>query len=342
MLISRPEDVSHLSRFTGEDSYLLVGSGWVVLLTDGRYAEQAHRECRDIEVFVRSGPMSDAVAEVLKGRGVRRLGVQGEHMTLAAAEALGRKLGGRRVVSVTGAVDRLRAVKDDAEVAAIRRAIRTGERAFRRLLARGSRHWVGRSERGLAAELDHYMRQAGADGPAFETIVAAGAHGSRPHYRPGAARIRRGLAVLVDWGAKVGGYCGDLTRVVFVGRIPPKLAEVYAVVLSAQRAGIAAIRPGVSGRTVDAAARKVIVAAGCGAAFTHGLGHGIGRQVHELPTLSSRATGRLRAGAVVTVEPGIYLPGVGGVRIEDDVLVTARGARRLSTLPRKLQAMRLR
>jgi Xaa-Pro aminopeptidase len=235
----------------------------------------------------------------------------------------------------------LRSVKDDEEIRRIRKAISVAQRAFRELIAKAPRALIGRSERDAAAELDYRMRQLGASEAAFETVVAAGAHSSLPHYRPGSAPIRRDQVVLFDWGAKVDGYCSDLTRTVFVGRIPPKLARIYEVVLRAQQAGIAAVRSGAECRAVDAAARKVIEAAGFGEQFMHGLGHGIGRAVHEGPALAQLSASRLRSRMVVTVEPGIYIPGVGGVRIEDDILVTPQGAKRLSSLGRTLDAVHL-
>jgi Xaa-Pro aminopeptidase len=181
------------------------------------------------------------------------------------------------------------------------------------------------------------MRQHGADGPAFETIVAAGATASLPHYRPGNRRIRSDQAVLVDWGAVVGGYRSDLTRVFFTGTIPPKIKTIYPVVLKAQQSAIAAIRPGVHGSTVDAAAREIIGKGGYGEQFLHGTGHGVGLDIHEGPTLGRTARTPLRAGMIVTVEPGIYLPRIGGVRIEDDVLVTSDGARRVTSLTSRMK-----
>jgi Xaa-Pro aminopeptidase len=351
VLITSPEDVSYLSGFTGEDSFLLIGktgvgasSGgghWVRLITDGRYAEQARKQCNDVEIQVYSGRMSRGVAAALKNRRVRRLGVQSEHMTLQWRSVLEKTLKGKALVLVENIVRDLRRIKDVKEVRAIQRSIRVAERAFRALLCRGPKGFVGRSEQDVAAELDYRMRLGGAERSAFETIVAAGPHASLPHYRPGKTRIRRGEGLLIDWGAQVSGYCSDLTRVVFLGKIPPKLARIYKVVLRAQVAGIAAIRPAVTVRTPDAAARKVMEAAGYGPQFLHGLGHGLGRAVHESPSLGGSGKMRLRAGMVVTVEPGIYLPRLGGVRIEDDVLVTPDGRRRLSSLPKSLTAMTL-
>jgi len=342
LLVSRREDVGYLCGFTGEDSWLLLGRQWACLVTDGRFDEQARIECPGIEVHMRgSAAMSAAVVEKLKGRGVRRLGVQGDHLSLAQYEALSKALPGRRIVQAGDSISGLRTIKDERELRAIRRAIAVAEAAFKRLIARGAKGFVGRTEREIAAELEYLMCLAGAERAAFETILAVGPHASLCHYRPGDTRVRRGDPVLIDWGAMVDGYCSDLTRVVFVGKIPPKLAEIYEVVRRAQRAGINAIRPGASVRTVDAAARKVIERAGYGDRFVHGLGHGVGRQVHESPGLARTGKGRLKAGMVLTVEPGIYLPGVGGVRIEDDVLVIPGGRRRLTTLPTDLPAMLL-
>ncbi|MCE5327118.1 MAG: aminopeptidase P family protein [Planctomycetaceae bacterium] len=339
MLITRPQDVAYLSGFGGEDSWLLVGQRQGCLITDGRFGEQAGDECPGLEVHVRKVGLAAATAEVLKGRGVRSLGVQAGYMTLAERAALDKAVGAKRIKPVGGLVEELRQVKDDEEVRIIRKAVAIAERAFERLTAGGRKGFVGRSERELAAELEYLMRQEGADGPAFATIVAVSAHGSLPHHRPGATRVRGGDAVLIDFGATVDGYCSDLTRVLFVDKIPPKLLEIYEVVRQAQAAAIAAIKAGVSCSSVDEAARDVIEAAGYGPQFVHSLGHGLGREVHEAPRLAKLYRPRLKAGMVVTVEPGIYLPGVGGVRIEDDVLVTRGGCRRLSTLSVQASAM---
>ena len=339
LLVTAPADVRYLSGFRGEDSFLLLGPGWASLITDSRFAEQAEGECGGVEVLVRSGPIFAAVADALRGRKVRSLGVQAEHLTLAGRGRLQAAVGSRRLRELSGVAAELRMVKDDAEVATIRRAVRAAEKGFGELIAAGAKGLVGRSERDVAAELDYRVRQAGAEGPSFETIVAAGPHASLPHYRPGATRLRRGHAVLIDWGARLGGYCSDLTRVIFLDRIPPRFGEMYEAVRLAQAAAIDSIRSGVARRTPDKAARMILRDAGLDELFTHGLGHGIGLDIHEAPSVSRAAGGRLRAGMVVTVEPGVYLPGEGGIRIEDDVLVTPDGVRRLSRLSRDLDAM---
>ncbi len=341
-LVSRPADVGYLTGFSGEDSFLLLGAKWASLITDGRYGEQASSECPEVDIVVRRVAMFAAVAQILKSRRIRSLAVQAEHFTLQSHHHLSKAMNLPRLKSVTGVVDELRIIKDSHEIQAIRRAVRVAETAFKQLLALGAGGWLGRSERDIAGQLEYLMRLAGGQGPSFETIVAAGANGSKPHYRPGGRKIRRNEAVLIDWGAVVDGYCSDLTRVVFTGKIPPKLVGVYELVCRAQKAGISAIRPGVACKSPDKAARDVIQAAGYGDNFAHSLGHGLGRCVHESPALSALSKRRLRAGMVVTVEPGIYLPGIGGVRIEDDILVTRDGPRRLSTLRRDTSAMVLR
>ncbi|MBN1554953.1 MAG: aminopeptidase P family protein [Phycisphaerae bacterium] len=342
MLVTNPADVGYLTGFSGDDSFALLIGDKPFLLTDGRYDEQAAKECPGVEMYVRTGKMSLAVADVLRGKGVRRVGVQREHVTLALHKALSDALGKRKLIELSNLAAGSRETKDDIEVRAIRKALRIAEKAFLELIAGGAKRFLGRTERQIAAQLDHRMRDLGAEAPFFETIVAVGPNGSRPHHRPGSRRVKRGDPILLDWGARLGGYGSDLTRVVFTGTIPPEFTELYTIVLSAQKAGIRSIQPGKTCKSVDRAARSVIEAAGYGEKFVHSLGHGLGRDVHEAPTLTKTNPKRLRAGMIVTVEPGIYIPGVGGIRVEDDVLVTSRGAKRLSRLPRDIEAMRLR
>jgi Xaa-Pro aminopeptidase len=342
-LVSRFEDVSYLTGFSGDDSILLAGPHYACLVTDGRYDEQARAECPDIEIHIRQVGMAKAVAEVFKKAGLSgKLAVQAEHMTLRACQVFEEQLRPRKVLPVSEVVTHLREVKDASEVEAIRKAIAVAQDAFLSMFRQGKKAFVGRTERQIAADLDYRMRLAGADKPSFDTIVAVGPHGSLPHYRPADTVAEEGQPVLIDWGAAVGEYVSDLTRVVFLGTISSKLAEIYEITLRAQAAGIAAVKHNAALKAVDAAARDVIASAGYGDKFIHSLGHGIGRVVHEMPSLSKLGEGKLKAGMVVTAEPGIYLAGIGGVRIEDDVEVTAKGAKVLSTLPRKSSEMLLR
>ncbi len=339
LLVSRQEDVFYLSGFTGHDSMLLVGRSWEALVTDMRYSEQAGVQCPDVEIVNRVGPMMPVVVASVKARKARKIAIQSMNLTAAARSALAGSFKSGKVIDTSGVVAELRTIKTDEEVRAITRSARVAEKAFKEMLAQGAKAFAGRTERDVAAELNYRMCLNGASGASFDTIVAAGPHASHPHYQPGSTVIRLGQQVLIDWGAKVNEYCSDLTRVVFVGKIPPKIGEMYEIVRRAQSSAISAIRAGVSCKTVDAAARNIIEKTDFAGKFGHGLGHGLGLQVHEFPGLAKTVKTRLRSGMVVTVEPGIYVPGTGGVRIEDDVLVTATGRRRLSSLTRDIAAM---
>jgi Xaa-Pro aminopeptidase len=252
-------------------------------------------------------------------------------MTVSQRDGIAEKLPKVEIKKTTGLVEELRAVKDRSEVAAIREAIRFAEEAYLRL--RGMVR-IDQSEKEFADALEFEMRRGGAQGASFPPIVAVGERAALPHARPTNKRLSEAGYFLLDWGANGALYKSDLTRLVARAKIPPKLQRVYGVVLKAQAAAIAAIRPGVSCQDVDEAARSIIDRAGYGKNFGHGIGHGIGLAIHEAPRMARGIKRPLAAGMVVTVEPGIYLPGWGGVRIEDDVLVTRDGAEVLSTLPK--------
>jgi Xaa-Pro aminopeptidase len=245
--------------------------------------------------------------------------------------ALKKQLGAKALVEVEDGMLNQRAVKDQSEIRTIRQALSIQQRAFEQTLDIIK---PGMTEIEIAGYLEYCMRSLGAEGTSFPTIVAVDANGALPHYQPAGKKLKRGSTLLIDWGAQYKGYCSDLTRIVALGSMKPQVREIYDITLEAQQAAIEAIRPGVSLTEVDRAARDHIKRAGYGKQFGHGLGHGIGLDVHEQPTLSPRSEGELEPGHVITVEPGIYLPGVGGVRIEDDVAVTARGAKVLSDLPK--------
>jgi len=330
LLVTNPKDVRYLTGFHGEDSWAVLSPRSITVISDFRFQEEL-ASVSGVRVAIRSGPIEEAAAEVLPPAGP--VAIQAEHMSVARRRRLGRLVGATRLRETTGLIAGLRAVKDEHEIALIRRAVRAQERALVETLDTLK---PGVRERDLAAQLEHRMKALGAEGPSFDTIVAAGANASKPHHRPGGARVRASRPVLIDWGAVVGGYCGDMTRVFCLGRWPARLREVYEVVLEAHEAGVAAVGPGKKCAAVDAAARAVIERAGLGPMFGHGLGHGVGLDIHEAPRLARASADTLEAGMVVTIEPGVYLPGVGGVRIEDDVVVTARGARRLSRLPKAI------
>ena len=337
LLVTAPADVGYMSGFTGEDSWLVVGKGRGWVLTDGRFAEEVERECPDFSSTIRKGPMIEALAKVVRRKRLSCLAYDPGHVSVALLSRLRRGLKGVRLVKQEGLVTRLRARKDKVELRAIRRAVRVAEEGWQ-AFRKGIR--LGMTEQQLAADLDYQMRLAGADAPAFRTIVGVDGTAARPHALPGRRRLKRGAVLLVDFGARVGGYVCDLTRVLFAGRIPPRARRVYETVHAAQAAGIAAVGPGVKTSDVDAAARAVIEEAGFARKFRHGLGHGLGREVHEEPRLGpSGPKSTLEPGMVVTIEPGIYLKGRLGVRLEDDVLVTETGRKVLTHVEKDLESI---
>lgn len=342
VLVSYGPDVSYLTGFEGDDSWALVTPQSVWLITDSRYSEQISRQCPWVQMVLRKKGMAEAVARIVNRLHIGRLAVQEECLTLREKRGLQEQLGkGRTKVtlkSVEGLVYQLRNCKDEVEIKLIEQAVAVAQHGFEKLKASLR---TGMTENEIAAMLVYEMRRRGAEDASFEAIVAVGANSSLPHYRPGNVKLENNSPLLIDWGARVGGYRSDLTRMIFVGQVPRKIEEIYQVVRQAQQAAIVAIKPGISGSEVDKIARNLIKKAGYGEAFGHGLGHGIGRDIHEQLSLSPRSKVILEAGMVVTVEPGIYLPGIGGVRIEDDVLVTPDGHRVLSTLPDDIGSARL-
>jgi Xaa-Pro aminopeptidase len=338
LLVTDLVNVRYLTGFTGSNASLLVhvsGDAASRFCTDGRYTTQSAEEVPDLGREIdRAGPV--ALAALAAGLDVTRLGFESDVVTVDGHAALVEAAGDTVLLHrAPGLVARLRLVKDEAETAALRRACAAADGALADLLVSGGLR-PGRSERAVAHELEARMRAHGATGPSFETIVAAGPHSAVPHHSPTDASLRRGDLVKMDFGALVDGYRSDMTRTVVLGRAAGWQRELHALVAAAQDAGRAALRPGVSVVEVDAAARGVVESAGYGPEFVHGLGHGVGLQIHEAPLLGPTGTGAVLSGMVVTVEPGVYLPGRGGVRIEDTVVVGPDGATALSHSRREL------
>jgi len=306
-----------------------------VFITDCRYAQQAAAECPGFELAVTppGGGYAETIAEQAKALGLAALAIEADHVTLAQRDSLAEKLNGVELTAVKEIVAPLRMVKDAEELARIRAACALVDDAFQWLL-----EFVrpGRTEREVAIELEYRLKRAGSEKDAFDTIVASGYRSAMPHGRASEKVLEAGDFVTIDFGARVEGYHSDLTRTVVLGRATDRQREVYETVLAANRAGVGAIRAGMEGKEVDAVARAVIEAAGLGEHFGHGLGHGLGLHVHDHPAFGKTSTVTLQAGMVATVEPGIYLEGWGGVRIEDDVLVTEDGCEVLTHAPRKL------
>lgn len=341
LLVTNPVNVSYLTGFTGEDSYFLASRQNSALLSDGRFTTQIAEECPDLDVMIRkpSEGLFGLVAEALRKRKITSLGIDGSHLSFNAYQQLIECCATTEVAVVPPLVEELRLIKDSHEIAEIRLAIDQAERGFAALK---SQVLTTQTEREAAFDLEHAMRRFGAKRASFEIIVAARDRSALPHARPTNLPLNTGDFFLIDWGSEApSGYKSDLTRVLITGKLTAKLEKIYRVVLNAQIQGIQAIRPGITGREVDKIARSVIEKAGYGKAFTHSLGHGIGLDIHEGPRVSPSSETVLKAGMVVTVEPGIYLPGWGGIRIEDDILVTPDGYEILTSVPKDLDDCRL-
>jgi Xaa-Pro aminopeptidase len=341
ILVTDFTNVTYLTGFTGDDSYLLIRDRGEMILSDPRYTTQLNEQCPGLEVHIRKPGVSmvHCVGRVLRAARTGRLAVEGDSLAVATYERIQSESPRLETVTTTGLVERLRRIKDKDEISQIRQAIWFAEKGFAAL--RATLH-PEQSERDAANELEHLMRQFGARAAAFPSIVAVGARSALPHATPTDGKIGSGDFTLVDWGANGGLYRSDLTRVLVTGKIMPKLERVYRVVLKAQLHAIAAICPGAVAADIDRTARNVIAEAGFGRYFGHGLGHGLGLQVHEAPRLTDGSRTVLKPGMVVTVEPGIYLPGWGGVRIEDDVLVTRTGHEVLTAAEKQLEEMLVR
>jgi Xaa-Pro aminopeptidase len=310
---------------------VLVRRDGTLFLTDGRYTEQSRREVPDLERVTYLNPLREELAEYLEG--VARLGFEAEEMTVATRDRFADALADVEFVATTDVVETLRAVKDDEERDAIRRAQAITDAAFGRILEHFA---VGVSEQQMSRQLEALMMDEGAEGLAFDSIVAFGENAAEPHHEPVHRLLEEGDVIKLDFGARFAGYHADMTRTISFGAPASEITRIHGVVRESQQAGIDAVRAGVTGTSVDAVSREVIERAGYGDRFVHSLGHGVGLEIHEAPSLGRKQDEPLPAGAVVTVEPGIYIPGLGGVRIEDMVEVTEDGCVVVGTSARDL------
>src|SRR5215472_12167552 len=334
LLVTRPANWFYLTGFTGESGALIVSKKGTTLVTDGRFMVQAKAEATGIHIRQQEATLLESVARVLRDLRARRVGFDPAHMSVSELQGA-RKASRRRLewVPVAGTVETLRMRKDAGELAQMRKAaILAGEIidfAIRVLKP-------GVSESEVAAEIEYQIRKRGAAGPSFETIVAFGSRAALPHARPTGKRLRKNELVVLDLGVILGHYCSDITRTVFVGRAPKRIQAWYKAVLEAQGAAISSVREGVSCGEVDAAARRVLESYGLGRLFVHSTGHGLGLEVHEDPRVAKGQSRPLESGNVITIEPGVYAEGVGGIRIEDDIAVHAGRTEVLTRAPRDL------
>jgi Xaa-Pro aminopeptidase len=332
VLVTHLPDIRYLCGFSGSSGMALLLRERGFFLTDFRYREQSAQEITGLKTIVYENGPEDSLRDILGGYGRLRLGFDPAFISYADIVEMRRHLKGKAsLVSLKRSLTLLRARKSRLELENIRRGIDIAEKAFKKALSEVDSNT---RETDLALAVDVAAREKGAEGPAFETIVASGPRGALVHARPSGRRLRG--AVVVDWGVVSEGYCTDATRTVAFGRVPAELRKAHRLVLDAQERAMEKIRPGVRACDVDHAAREVIEEAGLGDAFGHGLGHGVGLEVHERPYMGKTSRDVLEEGMVITNEPGIYLRGLGGIRVEDMVLVTAHGPEMLTALPRTL------
>lgn len=333
LLVTCELNVTYLTGFTGDSSFLVITPDKEILVSDSRYTTQIEEECGGLEKVIRDSGSTTAalLCRTAKAMKLQSLGIEADHMTKSAYDQFAAELDGVTLVDTFSLVEKFRAIKDTFEISEIRRSISMAERTFNviRQTLRGEQ-----TEADVAHEIEHQIRLFGGDRCAFEPIVGVGPRAALPHAVKTDQQIGESPFVLIDWGAKAGLYASDLTRVLVTGKPPAKLKKIYNIVLQAQMKAIELIRPGISVQEVDRAARGHIEKSGYGKNFGHGLGHGFGLEIHEAPYFSSIHNAELKPGMVVTIEPGIYLPGWGGVRIEDDILVTRNGHEVLSSLPK--------
>jgi Xaa-Pro aminopeptidase len=334
LVITHPANWYYLTGFTGDAGVLIVSQGAAALVTDGRFTTQVRKETSSVRLLEQKGSLLDSTGRFLRQKGFRRAGFDPSQTSVAQLSLLRKAAGARTTwIAAPGLVGTLRARKEPSELARMRQAaILAGDVLTRAIdLLK-----PGVMENEVAAEIEYQMRRGGASGAAFETIVAFGDRSALPHARPSAKRLRKNELVVLDLGAILAHYCSDITRTVYVGRAPERVKEWYRAVLEAQTAAIAAVRAGVSCGDVDAAARQVLAGYKLDRLFTHSTGHGLGLEVHEDPRVARGQKARLEPGCVVTIEPGVYMAGVGGIRIEDDVAVHAGNTEILTRIPRDL------
>ena len=339
LLVSEGHNRRYLSGFTGSNGYLVIGRSETQIATDFRYWEQAEKQCHGFELFKSVGPLKDWFGDLMRPWGGRKIGFEAGDVSYDTFRQM-RELVGElpesdrpELVPTTGIVEGLRAIKEPEEVAALQRVIDLGDAALEAVAARVEPGWT---EKQVAWEIEQYVRTHGGDGMSFSTIVAGGAYGALPHARARDVVLQEGQGVVIDMGALLDGYCSDMTRTIFLGTPDAQFKKVYDIVLTAQLAAEELIEDGMEGETAHNLAHAVIEEAGYGEQFGHGLGHGIGLQVHEAPRLAKRSTDMLKNGMVFSVEPGIYIPEWGGVRLED-LAVLENGRCRVLTKAPKLR-----
>jgi len=332
LLVSKPENRFYLSGFTGSSGFLVISADEAYLVTDFRYVEQAQQQVECFKVIKHETPVFKTINNLLKQLDIANLGFEANHLTFEQYTFLNENLE-CSLIPEKNIVEELRKVKSAEEIEKIKKAVEISEKAFESILAKIK---PGVTEKELALELEFSMKKMGAESLSFDIIVASGKRSSLPHGRAADKKIEEGDLITFDFGCKHAGYCSDMTRTVVLGKPSKEQENIYYTVLSAQQKALQYIKPGMKAAEIDSIAREVITSAGYGDYFGHGLGHGVGLEVHEAPRLSKEGDETLQPGMVVTIEPGIYIPDFGGVRIEDLVVITENGCNNLNTFTKEL------
>ncbi len=346
MLVTHPVDIHYLAGIPEGSGALLITRHESIVITNRMFRGVAPAQCPGSEVVIPEVPPDPYLAQRIRKMKLGKVAIQEDKLSLMRHQSLVEAIGPRKLKPTRGVVVLVRSIKDAQEIALTRKAIRIAERAFREMAGEGADHFIGKTEKQIAAELEYRMRRLGANRQAFPgtgIIVGSGPNSASCHHDATNRKVREGEALLIDWGAEVEHYRSDMTRVLFMRSVPDLYREIYPLVEEAMHTGIAALRPGVTNHRVDKLSRDVIADAGHGELFCHSLGHGVGLEIHEFPGLSQHGKPyRLKRNQIVTVEPGIYVAGKGGCRLEDDILITADGCENLCKLPTKMSRMILR
>ncbi|WP_026475860.1 M24 family metallopeptidase [Alkaliphilus transvaalensis] len=331
ILLYKPENRRYISNFTGSAGYVIITKDRAIFVTDFRYTEQATAQCQGFEIIENSIP--NGITDVLNDLGINKLGVEEDYVTYGQYQDFSKKLPNVEFVSLEGFITKMRSVKTQEELSYIAKAAEITDEAFQHILKYIK---PGMRELDVALELEFFMKKKGASGLSFESIVASGKRSSLPHGKASDKVIDKDDMITLDFGCIYNGYCSDMTRSFFMGKATDKQKEIYNTVLEAQETSLKAVKPGVKGIELDKIARDIITEKGYGQNFGHGLGHGVGIEVHELPHVNVRGTVPMEPGMVITIEPGVYIPDFGGVRIEDLVIVTEDGYQVLSKSTKEL------
>jgi len=333
ILLSNPFNRYYLSGFTGTSGYLFIGEDKSVLITDSRYMKQAKEQCADIEVVDQGKDIYETFLKIIDYIKINRLGFEENHITLRQFSEYEKKLADINLIPVRGEIKRLREIKDKEEIIKITKAAEIADGAFSHIL-----NYIkpGVHENEISLEIEYFMKRQGASAVSFDTIVASGERSAMPHGVASSKEIELGDTVTLDFGCIYEGYCSDMTRTVFVGEAKEEIKKIYEIVLKAQTSALEMLKAGLLCKDIDACARKIITAYGYGENFGHGLGHSLGLEIHEDPAISSKSERKLETDMVVTIEPGIYLEDIGGVRIEDLVLITKNGYENLVKSPKEI------